>query len=115
MKRLWIRLALSAAVLLTLGSEQRAEADLSVYVEAPGVQTSQVTGTGVSLTTENFNTGFTVGDHSSLNTAVGTVTSMSGGSVAIVAANVFGGAGSTGNYFLLGAQSGSAVCGHADN
>jgi hypothetical protein len=56
------------------------------------------------VTTEAFNS-FGTGQYSSLETAVGTLSTS--GSLAIVAADSYGGAGGTGNYMALGAQSGS--------
>ena len=69
--------------------------------EAATVQASTVPG----VLTETFNE-FSTGQYSSLTTAVGTLSTA--GSLAIVAADIYGGAGGTGNYFAVGAQSGSA-------
>ena len=55
--------------------------------------------------TETFN-GFSTGQYSSLTTSVGTLSTS--GALEIVAADIYGGAGGTGNYFALGAQSGSS-------
>jgi PEP-CTERM motif len=105
MKAILKRPALSAAaLLLAIGAETRARAGLIVSVDNPGVQSSTVAG----ATTETFD-GSSPGTYSSLNTAVGTVTSASGGKFAIVQADIFGGAGGSGNYFSVGAQSGSAA------
>jgi PEP-CTERM motif len=105
MKGILKRPALSAAaLLLAIGVETRARAGLIVSVDNPGVQSSTVAG----VTTETFN-GFNPGNYSSLSTAVGTVTSASGGKFAIVGADVYGGAGGSGSYFSVGAQSGSAA------
>lgn len=98
--------ALSVALVLTFGADYSVRADLAVFAEDPGIQSSQVTGPGVSLTTETFD-GFSPQNSSSLSTAVGTISSA--GEFAIVAANVYGGAGGTGNYIAVGAESGSAA------
>ena len=76
----------------------RAEAAYSLTPEGAGVQSSAVS----PVTTETF-TSFTAGVYTTLNTAVGTVTS---DGAAIVVHNQYGGAGGTGNYFSVGAQSG---------
>ena len=68
--------------------------------EAPGVQSSAVAG----VTTETFNS-FGTGQYSSLETAFGTLSTSA--SLAIVAADSYGGAGGTGNYMAFGAESGS--------
>jgi PEP-CTERM motif len=92
----------AAMALAGLSMGTRASADpISLSVEAAGLQTSTVPG----VTTETFNE-FSTGQYSSLSTAVGTLTTS--GSGAIVVADIFGGAGGTGNYFAVGAQSGSA-------
>ncbi len=57
------------------------------------------------MTTETFD-GFSTGQYSSLTTAVGMLTSS--GAFSVVAADIYGGAGGTGNYFAVGAQSNSA-------
>jgi hypothetical protein len=78
-----------------------ARAGLVTTVDAPGVQASTVAG----VTTETFNS-FSKGQYSSLTTAVGTLSTA--GAESIVVADSYGGAGGTGNYFALGAESGSA-------
>ena len=99
------RFTLLATVLLgSLGFGTGVRADLIVSIDAPGVQASTVTGAGVK--TETFN-GFNTGTYSSLNTAVGTVSSANG-KIAVLGADIYGGAGGTSNYLALGAQSGSA-------
>jgi hypothetical protein len=87
--------------LLAIGSVPSAQAGLVMTVDAPGVQSSTVAG----VTNESFNS-FGTGQYSTLQTAVGTLSTS--GSLAIVPADIYGGAGGTGNYFALGAQSGSA-------
>jgi hypothetical protein len=79
-----------------------AHAGLVMSAEAAGMQTSTVAG----VITETFNS-FGTGQYSSLQTAVGSLSTS--GSLAIVSADIYGGAGGTGNYFALGAQSGSAL------
>ncbi len=100
----WKRTA--QATMLGLGllgtAGNRAEADLIVSYEAAGVQASTVSG----VTTENFDEA-PAGKYSNLNgvsSAIGTFTSPG---IAIVAANVYGGAGGSGNYFAIGAESGT--------
>jgi hypothetical protein len=79
----------------------QAHAGIVLSVEAAGAQTSTVP----DVITQTFNS-FSPGDYSSLTTNVGTLSSS--GEFAIVPADVFGGAGGVGNYFSVGAQSGSA-------
>jgi hypothetical protein len=79
----------------------QAHAGIVLSVEAAGAQTSTVPG----VTTETFNS-VSPGDYSSLTSNVGTLSSS--GEFAIVRADIFGGAGGVGNYFSVGAQSGSA-------
>jgi hypothetical protein len=88
------------SLLANRGGSQ-AHAGLVMSVEAAGAQISTVAG----VTTETFNS-FGTGQYSSLQTAVGTLSTS--GTLAIVAADIYGGAGGTGNYFAVGAQSGSA-------
>jgi hypothetical protein len=75
----------------------RADAGYVLTVNAAGSQSSTVSG----ATTETFN-GFQTGVYTSLTTAVGTVTSAG---ETIELANQYGGAGGTGNYFVIGGQS----------
>jgi hypothetical protein len=93
--------ALSAVMsLLAAGGAPSARAGIVMTYEAPGVQSSSVAG----VTTETFNS-FGTGQYTSLETAVGTLSTSA--SMAIVAADSYGGAGGTGNYMAFGAQSGS--------
>jgi hypothetical protein len=78
-----------------------AHAGVTFNVETAGVEATSVT----LVTTETFNA-IPTGLYSSLSTSVGTLSTS--GSAAIIVADVFGGAGGTGNYFALGAQSGSS-------
>ena len=89
-------------LLLATRGESSAHAGIVMTNEAPGAQTSTVAG----VITETFNS-FGTGQYSSLQTAVGSLSTS--GSLAIVSADIYGGAGGTGNYFALGAQSGSAL------
>src|SRR5262249_37217859 len=89
---------LRLAAILGLMTGTGVKAGLIVSVDAPHVQASTVSG----VTTETFN-GFSTGTLSSLNTAVGTVSSAASGHFAVVDADVFGGAGGTGKYFSIGA------------
>ena len=96
MKRMIVVLAVLA---LVFGSVGQAKAGIIVSYEAPGVQTSTVPG----VTTETFD-GFSPGSsYSSLSTAIGTLTSA--GAFAIQPADIYGGAGGTGNYFAVGVES----------
>jgi hypothetical protein len=88
-------------LLLAARGGPSALAGIAMTFEAPGVQSSADAG----VITETFNTVGT-GQYSSLETAVGTLSTS--GSLAIVGADSYGGAGGSGNYFALGAQSGSA-------
>ena len=98
----------SAMMILGLaGLAQPAKAGLILSVEAPKVQASSAAG----LTRESFDS-FTPGTYTSLPTAVGTLTSPG---LAIVAANQYGGAGGTGNYFAIGAESGKTTASLALN
>jgi hypothetical protein len=74
-----------------------ARADIIFSAELPDVQSSTMPG----LITETFN-GFPTGPFTTRNTAVGTLTSPG---AAIVAADIFGGAGGS-RYVAIGAQSG---------
>ena len=86
--------------LIALGSRD-ASADLVLTANSAGSQQSTVAG----VTTQNFDS-FATGHYLSLNIGIGTLTS---DNMAIVAANQYGGAGSTGNYFSIGAQSGGTT------
>jgi hypothetical protein len=78
-------------------------ASLIAYVEAPGVEATTVPG----VTTADFN-GLSPGSYiSALNTLIGTYDAGAGPAYAIVTADAYGGAGDTGDYFAVGAQSGS--------
>ncbi len=97
MKRTLLVATLGAFMsLMTVAS---AQAGIVLTAEAPGVQTTQVAGT----TTENFNS-FATGNYTTLTTAVGTITSPG---LNIHSADVYGGAGGSGNYAAIGAQSGT--------
>jgi len=96
------RFALAAVAALMIAGGTQARAGLVLTADAAGVQSSTVAG----VTTENFNE-FSTGHYSSLTTAVGTLSTT--GHFAIVEANEYGGAGGAGNYFSVGAQSGSAA------
>ena len=76
----------------------RAEAGYLLTVNNAGSQTSTVSG----VTTESFDS-IKTGEYTSLNTAVGTLSSPG---MAVVSANQYGGAGGSGNYFAIGAESG---------
>ncbi|QEH32664.1 hypothetical protein OJF2_11430 [Aquisphaera giovannonii] len=80
-----------------------ADAGLVVSVEAPGVQATSVAG----AVTETFDS-FSSGGYQTLNTALGTVTTTPTGNFAAIEASPVGGAGGSGNFFVLGYQSGSA-------
>lgn len=75
-------------------------AGMILTAEAPGVQSSQVSG----VTTETFD-GFSHGSggefYTSLNTVIGNLASPSPG-LGIIQATLYGGAGGVGNYFAIG-------------
>ena len=91
------------ATLLGLGlvglASNQADAGLIVSYEAVGVQSSTVAG----VTTESFDN-FNTGKFTSLSTNIGTITSPG---LAILKADQYGGSGGSGNYFAVGAQSGT--------
>ena len=91
------RSRLQMAILLWLLIPIPSQAGFILTREAPGVQTSQVSG----VVTENFNS-IAVGTYQTLNTAVGTITSPT--ALSIFSADQFGGAGGTGRYFAVGFQ-----------
>ena len=102
MKQLLGNIAVCAMVaLLVTHTGTTVRAGLVMTVDAPGVQTSTVAG----VTTETFNS-FNAGQYTNLTTAVGTLSTA--GAASIVVADLYGGAGGTGKYFALGAESGSA-------
>jgi hypothetical protein len=92
---------------------------LYVYVQAPGTassgQTEDLTGIiGTDVETSTFDTNTVQTYTTSFSTSIGTFNTgalpgTTGARIAVVAANQFGGAGGTGNYLALGAQSGSAT------
>ena len=94
------------ATLLGLGlmgfASNQADAGVDVSFEAAGVQASTMSG----VITESFD-GFKPGSYNSLNILGGTLTGMP--SFQVVAADEYGGAGGTGNYFAVGAQSGTTA------
>lgn len=89
------------ASLLVVAAPIAASAQITLTAEAPGVQSTQ----DATATTETFD-GFTAGNYNSLATAVGTLAAPAGQTFNIHAADAFGGAGGTGNYFVVGAESG---------
>jgi PEP-CTERM motif len=93
--------AIAAITLLAAHIGARAHAGVVMTVDAAGVQSSSVPG----VTTETFNS-FSPGQYSSLVTSLGTLSTS--GEFSIVAADGFGGAGGTGHYFAVGAESASA-------
>ncbi len=99
MKIYSIGIVITATAFMSLGSLEARAGSLEVYVEAPGIQTSQATGPGVTISTEGFD-GIPTGLNMSLATAVGQVTAP--GDFWITQANQWGGAGGTGNYFTFG-------------
>ena len=94
------RFLIGGLTLLGLVASQanQARADLILTAGAAGSQASTVSG----VTTENFNS-FSTGTYTSLNTAVGTLSSAG---MSIRAAGQYGGAGGTGNFFAIGSDSG---------
>lgn len=94
-----------ALLWLTIAPALLHATSIVAYVEAPSVQTSSVG----NITTENFNS-IAAGIYTTnYVSAIGTYVGTSSNKYAIVAADQFGGAGGTGNYFAIGAQSGSAT------
>jgi hypothetical protein len=78
-------------------------ASFIAYVEPPAFEATSVP----LVTTANFD-GLTPNTYTTpLNTSIGTYDSGSGPAYAIVAADSYGGAGHTGDYFAVGVQSGS--------
>lgn len=92
--RLWFAILLGWVIV----DPPRGEAGFLLTAEDPGVQRSRVAG----VTTEDFDR-FPVGTTTRLDTAVGMFTSPG---LAIVAPDVYGGAGGVGRYFSVGVQSG---------
>jgi hypothetical protein len=95
--RLFGAAALMAAFIVP--SEAKA-GNLVLSAEAAGVEAT----TRTNVVTESFNGFAPSGGYTSLNSSIGTFTSSG---MAIVSANQYGGAGGTGNYFAIGAESGS--------
>lgn len=91
--------AVALAAFAVSGFVAPAGATIMLTYGAPGAQASTVPG----VVTETFDT-FTVGNHTSLQTAVGTMASPG---AAICNANLWGGAGGIGRYLAVGAQSGT--------
>ncbi|WP_435018886.1 PEP-CTERM sorting domain-containing protein [Tundrisphaera sp. TA3] len=90
------------AVILGFGSilaASEARAGFVVTAEAAGVQNSQLSG----VVTESFDK-IATGKYTSLTTAVGTITSPG---LSVIAADAYGGAGGSGRYAAIGAQSGT--------
>ncbi len=79
-------------------------AAIVAYVEAPSVQATSVS----NVSTENFNSAATGIYSTNYVSSIGTYAGSSTNKFAIVAADQYGGAGGTGNYFAIGAQSGTA-------
>ncbi len=90
-----------AAVLCPTALARPAPAGLILSVEAPKVQASTASG----VKTETFD-GFQAGTFGLMSTNVGTLTSPG---ITVVAANQYGGAGGTGNYAAIGAESGQTT------
>ena len=101
----WKRIGRAALVGLGLVgvSAPRADAGLVLSYNNPGVQASTVAG----VTTETFDS-YSTGTYAvnGYSTAIGSFTSPG---IAVVAANLYGGAGGTGNYFAIGAESGTTT------
>ena len=104
-KLLWFfDLLLAAVAVMVLSPHALQAATIVAYVEAPTLQSSSVPG----VVTETFDS-FTPGIYTTpLTTNIGTYQDTSPASkFAIDSANIYGGAGGTGNYFAVGAESGS--------
>ena len=76
----------------------RADAGFVLTANAAGSQSSTVS----NVTTESFD-GFGAGTYTSLSTAIGTLTSPG---LKVLSADLYGGAGGTGNYVAIGAEGG---------
>jgi hypothetical protein len=94
----------AAGMALLSAPATTARAGLVLTASGVGVQSSSASG----ITTETFNS-IAAGAYTNttLNTAVGTLTST--GTFNVQAADIYGGAGGTGNYFVFGLPSGSAA------
>ena len=94
---------LIAGVVLMSAPGALPAATIVAYVEGPAMQSSSVAG----VVTETFD-GFSTGRYtSSLATNIGTYQATSSAVFSINSADLYGGAGGTGNYFAVGAESGS--------
>jgi hypothetical protein len=94
-------------VALVLLSAVAARADVVLTVEAPGVQTSQIS----EVTTENFD-GIAIGQYFGLDTTLGRLSDLPephGFGFTIKLADAFGGAGGAGHYFAAGLANGSSA------
>ena len=87
--------------LLALLAPTAALAQITVTVDAPGVQSTS----DPNAITEGFE-GFYEEGYSRLDTAVGVMTALPGQQFKIVGADEFGAAGGHGNFFAVGAESG---------
>ncbi len=99
------RSKLLALVWLTFGTRVLQGTSIVVYVEAPTVQSSSVTG----VTTENFDE-LAPGNYTTSYTNIGGIGTYRGTPTtpfAIIAADQIGGAGGSGNYFAVGSETGS--------
>jgi hypothetical protein len=85
-----------------------AKADVLLSAEAPGIQASQVAG----VTTETFDS-IPLNSYTTLSSSVGTFTAPSPG-LQVYAANMFGGAGGTGNFMVVGEEGTQANAAEAD-
>jgi hypothetical protein len=102
MQSSWKWFGLSVAMMLWVTDARLAAyGGIVAIVEPPGAVASTVPG----VTTETFDS-FALGQYANLTTAVGTLSTA--GAMSIVTADQWGGAGGTGLYFGLGAESGSA-------
>jgi hypothetical protein len=90
--------------LLIAGLSSNALADTIVaYLEAPGIQASSLSG----ITTTDFDS-YSTGSYSSpLTTPIGVYEASPSNQFKVIAADQYGGAGATGNYFAIGSVSGS--------
>ena len=95
------RFILAALIVMANSCVQRTQAQVVLTIDAPKVQASTVSG----ITTENFDK-FAVGKYTLLNTPIGTYTSPG---MNVFPAGAYGGAGGTGNYFVIGNVSGTKI------
>ena len=109
----WKRIGKAAVLGLGLlggSAADQANAGLILSYEAAGVQASKVAG----VTTETFDS-YPPGTYTNINGVMSAVGAFTSPGVAIRSADLYGGAGGMGNYFAIGAQSGTTTASLAFN